>query len=156
MDLKKRAPYIANFLSSIAALNLGFVLGAGAIIHSPPTQNTALVPRGEALYVVGQNRFGLTRILSFSDVKSAEQYLTKLNMQVPTLNPAHLREKHHTASSLSSHNLTWSHPDYVTGKPTPIIETNSQETAEIVKNWINKGHLKASRYGFSIPLEAKP
>lgn len=128
------------------------ILGVATAIHSEPSENVLLVPRDEGLFIVGENKFGLTRIKSFEHMPDVEAYLKDQNMHVPELTEAHLYTRGRLGETLSAHRLTWADNNDKSQK-TPIVETNNAETAKQVQNWITRGNLKNSKLGFAIPLE---
>ena len=127
----------------------------GNAIYSEPTHRALLLPRADALFVVGANDFGLIRIKSFATIGAAERYIRERGWKIPTITPAHLQPAARTGKSLSANRMTWS--DYSTlGKRfTPIVEANNAEAARYFERWIESGNLRESHLGYAVKLEDK-
>lgn len=144
----------ARLLLGVCVLHTIALIGVAAVIFSEPTHNALLVPRADAIFIVGENDFGLVRIKSFQSVQAAQTYLTARGWRIPTLTPAHIRPEGRIGQLLSSNRMTWTTPLGRHAKFTPIVEAPNAETARFLNQWIESGNLQESHLGFAIRLEA--
>lgn len=128
-------------------------MGVHQALNAPPSVAVMLVPRQEAFYVVGENRFGLVRVLKFSTWSHAEIYLQEQSLKIPQISPAHLQPMPRQSTALAGHRLTWFSANHPKHMPTPVVETPDDLSAREIKKWIESGNLRGSHLGYAIPLE---
>jgi hypothetical protein len=144
---------LAKLLLALCFLHMSFVGLMAAAIYSPATGNALMVTRAEAIYIIGENNFGLIRIKPFEDIDSAKQYVHSRGWKIPEFSHAYIRPVARKGKLLSSNRVTWSFADQPSEKKTPVIETNSQSTASFFNKLVENGILKESRMGFAVHLE---